>query len=180
MAGMRAHIIAVAAALVACSTDQFIGGDATTDGSSETGTSLDASAEACDYTGAAMAQFNCFGTNCTNAATSCCVTEAGAECAALCDAPNVQLPCVRADDCDGGVCCIEDIDSVTAGATCPRILAGMSIHSACVPGGTCASMNEAGSFVHGCTKNIDCGDGGGTCQTAVLDVNENLVFGVCR
>ncbi len=181
--------LTIAALVIAgCSTDQFIEGDAgtdatnTSDGNSDAttldGEGADALVDAgCLY--AALNSGSCPGTSC--ASDLCCVSADATACTpTVCVPPAIALHCSRASDCDGGVCCLENITGITI-TSCPRTVEGASLTSTCTSVG-CESLNDGGpAYVRMCDgKPNDCVGVGQTCQWATFALNPNADFGVCQ
>ncbi len=182
--GMRSLLLLwLATGLVACSNDEFTGGDASvsdaSDGSSNTdaigsegGSADGGSADAC-LPNATVG--GC--TSCTQ--QTCCVSAT-----TVCNDPGCvgfNLACRTGADCigqtsDGGggfICCLEFDAGITPG--CPTTIKGVSGKAACVSLGNC----DTTGFFRLCTNDKDCAIGT-HCTRATFALNGNVQVGVCE
>ena len=173
---MRAYVGAVCAIwLLGCSTDTFVGEDASTDaaldgsadGSSDGAPPIDGGVA--DAFCPPNADLACGAKGCATVG-SCCVTPDAAACAATCS--GVELSCQSQSECApvGLVCCLGNVGTIGG---CPVAVGGNGLASKCE---TSCGANAAKICTIGQTN--ECGNGG-TCIPVVFDVNTSVKIGLC-
>ena len=175
------RLILTAVAIVGCSTDQFVTGDATTDGSSDVSSdvvvsSLDAG-DGCAFN--ATPGGNCFGASCS---ATCCVTSEAVTCSSA-SCSTIALHCTHPADCasdtNNPVCCLEGITAIDV-AGCPRMCGGATLTSECVA--VCETLNDGGpGYARMCADDGQCvGVGQGKCIKSTFVLNPGPTFGLCQ